>query len=279
MGKSQKLNVSRFEFLENAKDSYLTCAEESFQRSLSLFQPDQSEVDERWLFHYMLAKVAEKRKREPLEYLQHYLSASALLEENNATYPDKISYNSPQHLALEALEVHYRIHASILKYLELHEGKPIPCSIGKLFKKCLNASVLPKKNYKKTETADPKPEKTEVAPSQDILPEVKECLEDILSKLEKTAEEQPLSSFDDQKKEPEVKKEEPGVFEKPKSAQEIMDALMQEAMSKQQDEAADTDSDASVMTVIPKIEEQKDCVKSETKTDEIKEEQNIRVNI
>lgn len=62
------------------------------------------------------------------------------MDENHATYPEKILYTSPQHLAVEALELHYRIHASVLKYLELHEGKEIPSSLGAFFKKCLNCS-------------------------------------------------------------------------------------------------------------------------------------------
>lgn len=38
---------------------------------------------------------------------------------------------------MEALEIHYRIHASILKYLELHEDKPLSRNIGKIFQKYL----------------------------------------------------------------------------------------------------------------------------------------------
>lgn len=34
---------------------------------------------------------------------------------------------------MEALEVHYRIHACILKYLEQHEGKPLKKSLGQVF--------------------------------------------------------------------------------------------------------------------------------------------------
>lgn len=64
-----------------------------------------------------------------------------LLQENKATYPEKINYNNPQHLSVEALELNYRIHASILKYLELHEGKDIPSSIGAYFKKCVASAI------------------------------------------------------------------------------------------------------------------------------------------
>lgn len=70
--------ICRFEVLENIKDGYLTSSSESFQHALSLYQPDQSEADERWLYHYMLAKIAEKQRKEPLEYLQHYLTVNFL---------------------------------------------------------------------------------------------------------------------------------------------------------------------------------------------------------
>lgn len=198
------------------------------------------------------------------------------MEENNATYPEKINYTNPQHLALEALEVHYRIHASILKYLELHEGKPILSSIGKIFKKCLNTCMLPKKNYNREQKSlenDNKPEKliTEAAETHEqemqkneVLPEVKECIEDIVSKVEllesvkqESKQEKDvimISDSDDNKNQ--IKTEsEIEHFEKPKSvnAQDIMDALMQETMNKQ-DEAMDTDSDISCITVVPKNE-------------------------
>lgn len=55
---------------------------------------------------------------------------------------------------MEALELHYRINASILKYLELHEGKEIPNTLGDFFKKCLDSSKFLKKQTPK-EIPDP----------------------------------------------------------------------------------------------------------------------------
>lgn len=43
------------------------------------------------------------------------------------------------------MELHYRINASILKYLELHEGKDISNTMGDFFKKCLDYSKFLKK--------------------------------------------------------------------------------------------------------------------------------------
>lgn len=137
---------------------------------------DTSEPDERWLQYYILGKIAEKKKKEPAEYLQYYLTvrvcefylvlyylfafqAITLLDENNAQYPDKINYNNPQHLSVEALELHYRINASILKYLELHEGKDVSNTLGDFFKKCLDSSKFQKKLIPK-EVADNAPKDT-----------------------------------------------------------------------------------------------------------------------
>lgn len=50
---------------------------------------------------------------------------------------------------MEALELHYRINASILKYLELHEGKNISNTLGDFFKKCLDSSKFMKKSAQK----------------------------------------------------------------------------------------------------------------------------------
>lgn len=52
-------------------------------------------------------------------------------------------------MSVEALELHYRINASILKYLELHEGKDIPNTLGDFFKRCLDKSKYVKKSVPK----------------------------------------------------------------------------------------------------------------------------------
>lgn len=91
--------------------------------------------DEKWLYHYMLGKIAEKRKDQPMVYLAHYLKAAKCLYECNATYPIKVNHSNPSQLSIEALELFYRANAAIIKYTEKHS------SIGKheagLFKKIL----------------------------------------------------------------------------------------------------------------------------------------------
>lgn len=53
-------------------------------RALELYEPDLCPVDERWLFHYILGKISEKRQKEPSEYLQHYLTVCYLKKKMNS---------------------------------------------------------------------------------------------------------------------------------------------------------------------------------------------------
>ncbi|XP_055643034.1 calcineurin-binding protein cabin-1-like isoform X2 [Toxorhynchites rutilus septentrionalis] len=91
--------------------------------------------DEKWLYHYMLGKIAEKKKEQPVIYLTHYLKSAKFLYDCNATYPIKVNHSNPSHLSIEALELFYRTNAAIIKYLEQH---PSVCNqIAGLLKKIL----------------------------------------------------------------------------------------------------------------------------------------------
>ncbi|XP_014218078.1 uncharacterized protein LOC106646550, partial [Copidosoma floridanum] len=111
--------------LDESRDCFLT-AELVYLTGQAIDEPQ----DERWLYQYMLAKIAEKKKEEPPNFLKYYSNASQLLYEIEAQYPKRIIHKNPQNLAVEALEVYYRIHASILKYLEQHEGKSLKKSLA-----------------------------------------------------------------------------------------------------------------------------------------------------
>lgn len=91
--------------------------------------------DEKWLYHYMLGKIGEKRKDQPHTIIDHYLQSAKYLYEHNATYPFRIHFTSPQNLSLEALEIFYRITAVVIKYVEQHST--ITRAIGKYFMKVL----------------------------------------------------------------------------------------------------------------------------------------------
>uniref|UniRef100_A0A4X2LET1 Calcineurin-binding protein cabin-1 n=1 Tax=Vombatus ursinus TaxID=29139 RepID=A0A4X2LET1_VOMUR len=98
--------------MEERRDSMLETAKLCFT-SAARCEGDGDE--EEWLLHYMLGKVAEKQKQPPAVYLQHYQRAAHYLHEEAARYPKKIHYHNPPELAMEALEVYFRLHASILK--------------------------------------------------------------------------------------------------------------------------------------------------------------------
>ncbi|XP_028269618.1 calcineurin-binding protein cabin-1 isoform X2 [Parambassis ranga] len=101
--------------MEERRDSMLETAFQCFQGA-SRCEGDSDE--EEWLIHYMLGKIAEKRKQPPVEYLQLYKKAANYLHEEAARYPRKIHYHNPPDLAMEALELHFRLSATILKLLE-----------------------------------------------------------------------------------------------------------------------------------------------------------------
>ncbi|XP_015981616.2 calcineurin-binding protein cabin-1 isoform X1 [Rousettus aegyptiacus] len=103
--------------MESRRDSMLETARHCFT-SAARCEGDGDE--EEWLIHYMLGKVAEKQQQPPAIYLLHYRQAGHYLHEEAARYPKKIHYHNPPELAMEALEVYFRLHASILKLL----GKP-----------------------------------------------------------------------------------------------------------------------------------------------------------
>nr|XP_036849105.1 calcineurin-binding protein cabin-1 isoform X2 [Manis javanica] len=103
--------------MEGRRDSMLETARHCFS-SAARCEGDGDE--EEWLIHYMLGKVAEKQQQPPAVYLLHYRQAGHYLHEEAARYPKKIHYHNPPGLAMEALEVYFRLHASILKLL----GKP-----------------------------------------------------------------------------------------------------------------------------------------------------------
>ncbi|XP_022907944.2 calcineurin-binding protein cabin-1-like isoform X2 [Onthophagus taurus] len=292
---SETLSMERFDTLENKKDTLLESSGSSFLRALQLPQPDLCDIDERWLYHYMLGKIAQKRQKEPSEYLQHYLTAMAFLHENKATYPEKINYTNPQHLSIEALEIHYRIHASILKYLELHEGKPIPETIGKMFNQCLEAASMPKAGEKvfiesetpnTTLTCDPisstiKPiteeKKDRTENKDDLTGDVKKCMDDMLNQLEKDNEN---NSISENKKKQDVivlDDSDEDLFnmrdetEKKRDVQEIMEEMMKATMEKQNENNDDSDITVQEVTISPQTTKE---VKSDSK--EIKDSSSER---
>ncbi|XP_044131457.1 calcineurin-binding protein cabin-1 isoform X2 [Bufo gargarizans] len=104
--------------LKERRNSMLETAKQCFT-SASLCEGDGDE--EEWLIHYMLGKICEKQKVAPELYLLHYKQAAHYLHEEAAHYPKKIHYHNPPELAMEALEVYFRLHASVLKLLDKND--------------------------------------------------------------------------------------------------------------------------------------------------------------
>uniref|UniRef100_A0ABM5F2R0 Calcineurin-binding protein cabin-1 isoform X1 n=1 Tax=Pogona vitticeps TaxID=103695 RepID=A0ABM5F2R0_9SAUR len=105
--------------MEERRNGMLETAKHCFT-SASHCEGDGDEED--WLIHYMLGKIAEKQKQAPEVYLLHYKQAAHFLHEEAARYPKKIHYHNPPELAMEALEVYFRLHASILKLVGLPDS-------------------------------------------------------------------------------------------------------------------------------------------------------------
>lgn len=151
---SESLSMENFTALEKQKEDLLDTTHKCFTNveELNRNDIDVSNEEINWLLYYMLGKVAEKQNKQPSVYLNYYMYSFKSLKEVEATYPPKINYNTPPHLSLKVLELHYRIHASILKYIEQHENKPIPISVGKVFLHCIEEwkqgpfTKKPKKN-------------------------------------------------------------------------------------------------------------------------------------
>ncbi|CAH1130403.1 unnamed protein product [Ceutorhynchus assimilis] len=186
---SENFSMEKFEMFETQKESYLDSSGVSLEHAISLYETSGSnEADERWLQYYILGKIAEKKRKEPAEYLHYYMLANTLLNENTATYPDKINYNNPQHLSVEALELHYRVHASVLKYMELHEGKEVSNSVGAFFRKCLNATT---KHYQSKPVSNSN-QLTTAKNEEETQQIVKKCLDELLNRVDETIKENAL---------------------------------------------------------------------------------------
>lgn len=265
-GDTDLFSMEKFEALESQKEAMLDAAEECFTAASVAWHVD-NEHDERWLHHYMLGKIAEKRKSEPGIYLEHYNKAGKLLFENKATYPLKINYTNPQHLSMEALEVHYRIHASILKYLELHEDKPISRSIGRLFQKYLRdsnnslfTSPISKKRPAEEEISNIKRRRlSELTIFEDVANTIEDILKIVeMDFMEKSQDDIVIIDSDEEttiankrleayknlaKKSQYEQVIETNKEKMKKNAQEIMDDMMQKCMANQPEYKSETETD------------------------------------
>ena len=71
---SDSLSMERFDVLETRKEEMLEVAANCFSSASKIYVACQAEEtqDERWLYQYMLAKIAEKQNEDPPVFLNHY---------------------------------------------------------------------------------------------------------------------------------------------------------------------------------------------------------------
>lgn len=141
---TDSLSIEQFERVEKERERMLDIAHDCFVAADKAWLTDMEKGngdDERWLHHYMLGKVAEKRSRPLDEFVDHYQRAAKLLEEASAAYPKRISYNTPAQLSVEALEVYYRIHSNCLKSLMTLEGRPPDSALSSVIYKQLQVAA------------------------------------------------------------------------------------------------------------------------------------------
>ncbi|XP_022668029.1 calcineurin-binding protein cabin-1-like isoform X3 [Varroa jacobsoni] len=106
------------------KVEYLNMAKKCYTEAICC-ENEGNGNDELWLCHYMLSKITHKMG-EPLEvYLEHISRAAQNLYEMKARYPKKVIYQTPAHLSIEALEMHYKVHAFAAKFLIKNQHRQI----------------------------------------------------------------------------------------------------------------------------------------------------------
>lgn len=75
------LSMERFEILETRKEEMLEIADQCFESANRICQTIEEPTiqhDERWLYQYMLGKVAEKKNQDPPVFLEHYAKVDYL---------------------------------------------------------------------------------------------------------------------------------------------------------------------------------------------------------
>lgn len=141
--KSQSVSPKELSYAKLQQNKYSKIVHKCFNRAINQTlshekcsdADNEDHDDEHWLYHYMLGKIFEKDRGDPVVYLTHYFKSSICLYESNATYPIKISHSNPSLLCIESLELFYRTNAAIIKFVERNSN--IRHSTGLMFMKIL----------------------------------------------------------------------------------------------------------------------------------------------
>ena len=144
---AEDLNFELFERLEKKKEQFMKMALKNYEKTLEIFEKDglnENDVDERWLLLFMIGKIKEKQGQPLLSCLEYYQKSIGFLIKNGVVIPRKINYNNPHEFSIEALEVYYRIHASLLKNISKaeREKKTIPEDLCRKYYEILKETQL-----------------------------------------------------------------------------------------------------------------------------------------
>uniref|UniRef100_A0A915PZY8 Bm6422 n=1 Tax=Setaria digitata TaxID=48799 RepID=A0A915PZY8_9BILA len=94
---------------------------EESRRQFEICVPRLPDGDvDKWRCHYFLAKIAEKCGDALEDVFCHYHESALQLEAAGVQYPSRINTKKQEHA--EAIEIHYRAYASLVKYLLEKEG-------------------------------------------------------------------------------------------------------------------------------------------------------------
>ncbi|MFH4974222.1 hypothetical protein AB6A40_000931 [Gnathostoma spinigerum] len=108
----------RVRHVDRHLDALLLESQECMTKCLSLLE--DGDVD-KWTCCYFLGKIAEKRSDPVDKVLHYYYEAARQLEASGVQYPQRI--NAKRQDYVEAVELHYRAHACLVKWLLECEGR------------------------------------------------------------------------------------------------------------------------------------------------------------
>lgn len=129
------ISIEMYQLLEDTKAKMLDTAEQCFTRALELCELDDDYDEESWLYYYMLGKIGEKRSASPQIIIGRYLSAARHLHLNAACYPSKVNYSNPQEFSVETLEMFFKVHSFIIKFIGQKDPKLITDDVINFFMK------------------------------------------------------------------------------------------------------------------------------------------------
>ncbi|CAG7725832.1 unnamed protein product [Allacma fusca] len=190
---AESLSFDKFDIVETKKDALLKEAINCFEPLAKSYggvngnSGDDDEQHELWIHHYLLGKVMEKLDHtNPEMFLNQYELAGKLIAEQGAPYPAKINFYNPPELAVEALEIYYRIHASILTYIEKHEYDEEKESVLSGYIKRAACSPFVKSKQSRggggSETSERKRKANEGSKKDQV--EIRNLVQDMLKKVE-----------------------------------------------------------------------------------------------